>query len=478
MNEQSSPHFEEIFESFETQRKWLLSLITDPSGSRYFKVKTKAQQLNEFQEQLDRTQSFLNFAQNPQSQFNSIHVAGTSGKGSVVTMLAAILTASGLNTGYHISPYLQVINEKLVINNQMIAPTDFIHLVKEFKSLYSDWAGSGGEFESLKYGEAWVALTYLWLAGRQVDWAVIETGLGGRYDPTNILPSKLAVLTNINYDHVGSLGPELTDIAWHKAGIIKAGSLAVTAERNPDVLQVFQNEAKERDVPLFCLDKDFTYRVKKMDSSGALIEIDGPFNSYGDVAIKMQGSFQPVNAALAVAAADLLREKYSLPITVSSVREALRELVFAGRMEIMQEEPLVMIDGAHNRHKVQSLVESLKSLYPNKKITVVLGMLSTKDSNGMVEELAPIVSRWIATQPHVYGKPSTTAEELAAVIKDHAPDAKIQQIENVQEGVKLALSHAGNEDMVLVTGSLYMIGDAREIWLPARDILRGLEQNR
>jgi dihydrofolate synthase/folylpolyglutamate synthase len=471
--------FDAILEKYHQARQWLLSLITDPTGSRYFQDKSSDVRMQEFIEQIDRIENFLQFAGDPQNQYHSVHVAGTSGKGSVVNMIAAILSATGLKTGFHVSPYLQVCNEKLIVDGEMIPPSEFVDLVDGFRNIYHEWINSGGKYPSLKYGEAWVALTYYWMAKRQVEWAVIETGLGGRYDPTNVLLSQIQVITNVDYDHVESIGPELTDIADHKAGIIKSNGLVVTAEQKPGILSVIQQEVEKKQGYLYCLGEDFNFSVQhqEMDSESVWLSVNTPHSEYTDVRVTMRGNFQPVNAALSIAAVDILANRYHLPVSEQSVRTGLDGLVYPGRMEIIQADPLVILDGAHNSHKMQALVDSLSTLYPDKNITSVIGMLSTKDYRGMIQLLIPISSRWIVTQPHVFGKPSTPPEDIVDFIREMSPRAAIQQFDHVFDALDLVISKSSKKDLIVITGSLYLVGEARERWFPSRDILFGLEQN-
>ncbi|MGD8458034.1 MAG: Mur ligase family protein [Anaerolineales bacterium] len=452
-----------------------MSLITDPTGARYQEEKSAEVRLREFQEQIERTCDFLDFAGNPQTKFQSIHIAGTSGKGSVVNMIAAILSAGGMKTGFHISPYLQVCNEKLIVDGKMISPSDFVQLVDDFREIYRKWINSSVKYQSLKYGEAWVALTYLWMAKRQVEWAVIETGLGGRYDPTNVLPSVMQVITNVDYDHVEVLGPELSKIADHKAGIIKPNGLVVTATQSPEVLSIIHREAKQKAATVYHLGEDFSFTATGQDSLGVKISVQTPHRDYKDVQISMGGNFQPVNAALSIASVDILAKSLDLRIPDEAVHLGLDGLTFPGRMEIVQEEPMVILDGAHNSHKMGALVGSLASRYSNKKVTAIIGILSTKDFKGMIDRLAPIVSRWAVTQPHVFGKPSTPPAEIVSYIRTLNPKAEVRSFELVGEALESVLSGAAKDDLSVVTGSLYLVGEARERWFPTTDILRGLE---
>ncbi len=471
----TSQDFESILTEFRRQYQWLLSLVTDPSGARYFTPKTKQQRLQEFEEQLARTADFLHFIGDPQARFNAIHVAGTSGKGSVVSLLAAVLAASGLKTGCHISPYLQVPNEKLVVDGRMISPSGFSALVGKFQGEYRRWQQAGGRFDSLKYVEAWAVLTYMWLAASGVEWGVVETALGGRYDPTNVLPSKLAVLTNINYDHTEVLGESLSEIAGHKAGIIKPGGIAITAETKAEPLAVFRREAQDKGARLYELGKDYSYQVETVDNKGVRVSVSGPYHSYPHLHVPLTGLFQPLNVSLAVAALDVLRHEYQLPLNQESVQAGLQAVRFPGRMEVVQRRPLVMLAGAHNRHKMSSLVESLAELYPGRKFTVVMGMLSIKDAQGMVEALAPLAGRWVASQPQVYGKPAMTAQDLAERILQAAPEAQVLVCPQVADALEAALDGAAPHDLVLVTGSLYLLGEARSRGYPTEQLLRELE---
>jgi dihydrofolate synthase/folylpolyglutamate synthase len=356
----------------------------------------------------------------------------------------------------------------------MISPSDFVELVEQFRRDYQKWSTSDGKYQALKYGEAWVALTFMWMASQQVGWAVIETGLGGRYDPTNVVPAKLAVITNVDYDHTEVLGETLVEIAGHKAGIIKPGGLAITAEANPEVLEVIKAEAAQKNARLYCLGEDFSYQIKDT-AQGLSLNLQGVNQSYSRLRVAMKGSFQLHNAVLAVASLDLLVAEKHFELSEEVVREGLLNVSYGGRLEIIQEDPLVILDGAHNHHKAQTLVDSLQELYPGKKMTVVLGTLSIKDFSGIIQALQPITGKWIATQPKVFGKPSASPEDLARVIKEVDPGAQVILAEDVVLGIKTSLEEVDKDEIILVTGSLYMVGDARAYWHPTDEILLELE---
>ncbi|MGB0388046.1 MAG: bifunctional folylpolyglutamate synthase/dihydrofolate synthase [Ardenticatenaceae bacterium] len=465
--------YDEIISDFRAQERWLFSLITDPEGKRYFEKKSRDTQERELWEQLDRTADFLRFAGHPERGFKSVHVAGTSGKGSVTTMIAGILSECGLPTGHLTSPYLQLPTEKLMYNGRPIAPSEFAELVRDFRVIYEAWKEAGNP--NLRYGEAWVSLKYLWLAKRQVAWGVVETGVGGRYDPTNALPAQLAVITNVDYDHVKTLGPELSDIAWHKAGIIKEGQLAITAASNPTVLEVIRAEAARKGATLYALGQDFDVMVHESDR----ISVQTPFNRYDHIRIKAKGAYQLQNAGLAIAAVDVLAHHNLLPNVGGGLGQrfasALAEVTYAGRMEIVSTEPLVVLDGAHNPAKMQALVHSVQSSYPNKRLITILGALLYKDVTQIVEILEPISSQFIATQPHVFGKPATPAHMLAEKIRHLSPTKPIAFAEQVHDAIEQALALARPDDLLLITGSLYLVGEARAYWYPTEQLLRESE---
>lgn len=469
---QHSDEIERALAEFRQAEKWLFTLITDPKGERYFQEKSPEVRLAEFREQIERMQSFLDYCGNPEQSFPAIHVAGTSGKGSVVNFLAGILRAGGYRTGYHVSPYLQVCTEKLIVDDQMIRPSEFAGLVADFRHRYEGWLAANDQFSAIKYGEAWVALTFLWMARQNVEWGVIETGLGGRYDPTNVVPSKLAVITNVNFDHMEVLGETLPEIAAHKAGIIKPGGLAITAETNPEVLAIIRAEAEVKGAELFCVGKDFTYQ--RTDQAGGF-SVQGMYRNYSDLHLAMAGEFQVENAALAVAALDLLDGRGMLSLDPTAFQTGMQVEV-AGRFEIVQTEPVVVLDGAHNQHKASALAASLAAAFPGKRLTMVLGTLSIKDFRGIIHALAPVTGKWVATQPKVFGKPAAPAAALAEVIRSIAPGQPVLEVDQIPEAVRIAIKQASQNDVVVVTGSLYMLGEARGVWYPVEQILGSLER--
>lgn len=471
----SPKDFEAILERYNKAQDWLLSLIIDIKGERYKEEKSPEQRLSEYQTNIHRMEEFLDFIGNPQTKFKSVHIAGTSGKGSVAVMLANILSAAGYSTGYHISPYLQVCNEKLIIDRKMISSAEFAEVVFDFRDLYLAWQAQSTTYLTIKYGEAWVALTYYWLARRNVDWGIIETGLGGRFDPTNVLPSSLSIITNVDFDHVKSIGPDLENIAWHKSGIIKENQFVIVGEQNPMVIKIIEKEAKTQQSKVYRLGVDFNYSMIKDNHKSLLLNVDTPNTNYKNMAMPLLGTHQASNASLAVAAVDLLAQEFELDISPEAVINGLADTNFPGRFEIIQQDPIVLLDGAHNPHKMQSLVNTLHSNFSGKRIIVCIGVLSVKDVSGMIKVIDPLVDTWVATQPNVLGKPAMPVEELIEHIKKVSPNKKIFSAGNIQSGLDIAFDRADPDTVIVVTGSLYLVGDARERWNSKKQLLLEIE---
>ena len=469
-NRPESSNQEAILDDYKASYEWLLSLVTDPTGSRYIIEKSLSQRLAEYQKQLERTVALLDFLGNSQDQYKSIHIAGTGGKGSVTMMIGSILGECGLKVGVHTSPYLQIPNEKLLINGKIISPSRFSGLIKDFKQQYEAFVSRYPHLAP-QYGEAWVALVHLYFGQQQVDWGVIEAGMGGRFDPTNVLNPEATVITNVDLDHVPQLGTTLEEIADHKAGIIKFGVPIVTGETKPATLEVIKREAAGKNSPLFSLGQDFGVEVKAISETGSIIDITTPFHRYGDVRINLPGIFQPQNAATAITAVDILSRRHQIPLSPEKIGKSLRTIEFAGRMETVQKHPTVILDGAHNPQKMGYLAQSLQAIYGNRDYTLIIGMLATKDAVSSITHLLPKAGRVIVTSPHVFGKPSIKIEEMAALIQNIDPSKMVETADNVTSGIHRALEGAMPDELIVVTGSIYMLGEAREYWFPSRDIL-------
>lgn len=474
MKPANTPEWQEVRTRYDDALRWLESLITDPKGERYLIPQTQDEIRQSQETSLARISRFLDYLGNPQQAYHTVHIAGTGGKGSVATMIAATLHASGVSSGLHTSPYLQVPNEKLVANGRMVTPSGLVELIEHFRSLYEGYVDRFPD-DRPKYGEAWVALTDLFFRRMGVEWVALETGMGGRFDPTNAGDYDMSVITNVDFDHVPQLGTTLPEIAWHKAGIIKPGKPVITGETKPEALEVIGKEAASQHSKLYRISRDYWAEGIRHQEQGIVTNISTPFGRVDDLYISLLGEYQATNAATAIMSSYLLRELYDVPVTEEGIREAMGRLKIAGRMEVMQTRPLVIIDGAHNPQKMRAAASALRQDYPGIEKTLVIGMLQTKDALASLAEIVPVVDRVIATEARVIGKPSFEARQIAELARSVRPGLSISVEPDVQFAIKQTISEAGPGAMVFVTGSIYMLGRARDLWHPQEELLRRLE---
>jgi dihydrofolate synthase / folylpolyglutamate synthase len=387
---------------------------------------------------LERTQQVLDALGRPQDAYATVHVTGTSGKGSTSAVIAAMLSAAGYRTGLRTSPYLQVASEKLQISHRLIDGASFAAAVDEVFG-----AAEQLGLAPLVYTEAWAALSYLWFAQRQVDIAVIEVGAGGRFDTTNVITPDVSVITSVGMDHVVSLGPTLADIAWHKAGIIKRGRPVVIGDLRPEARTIVEHEAEALGAPII----------------SAVEPVVAPETG-------MRGAFQATNAATAVAVMDALRAS-GWAIPGAAEQSGLAAARLPGRLERMPGDgPGVWLDGAHNADKMQALVSSLGSILGRKPVMVV-GALGSKDIDSIAGAISRAASVVVSTEPHVFGKHALPTAEVAGALRAVGFSGPIECEPEPLRAVSTA-EEIGRirHEPVVVTGSLYLVGEVRRRWFP------------
>ena len=420
---------------------------------------------------LARVRRFLALLGDPHLAYPVIHVGGTSGKGSTSTAIAAMLTAAGYRTGLHTSPYLQAATEKLQIDGSLIAPRTFAGLVDELLAAHQTWLATGEE--PLTYGEIWIGLLATYFAHERVTVAVIEVGAGGRFDLTNVVSPAVSVITSIGLDHTVTLGATIPEIAWHKAGIIKRGAPAVIAVTDPAALgPILAEVAATGASPRRVIPGD-------TDSLVAAGPNDTTWHERAtgqEWTIALAGSFQVANGATAVAAIRALVETTpGFTVPDAAIRAGLAATRIPGRCETVGGEPRVLLDGAHNPEKMAALAAALPTLAPvepGRRRIAVLGVLEAKEHAAMLAALAPRIDELIATSPQVLAKPSAAAGALAATAREIGFTGPITIEPEPGAALERALSHAGAGDRVLVTGSLYLVGNVRERWFPTAEIVR------
>lgn len=419
---------------------------------------------------MGRLVRFLGRLGNPQAGRPLIHIGGTSGKGSTSTALAAILTAAGYRTGLHTSPYLQTPLEKLQVNGRLIDPEAFIAITGQFLDEHERWIADGEE--PLTYGEAWNALTWLFFRRENVEVGIVEVGAGGRFDLTNILTPALSIITSVGIDHTNTLGPTIEDIAWHKAGIIKPGVPALTTVPNPVARGIIIEEADRQQAPLTVVDLDEAIADVATGPDGTTWRERETGENHR---MTMAGAFQARNGQTAMSAARLLND-LGFTISPEAIASGLRAARIPGRAEVIAGDPRVLLDGAHNPEKLAAFAQDVPALLPldagGRRIGVV-GLLDAKKGDEMLRSLVPVIDVLVATSPQVLAKTSKQAGSVARLAREAGFAGEVIVERDPGRAIERALAEAdpARGDAVLVTGSLYLVGNVRERWYSERDIV-------
>lgn len=383
---------------------------------------------------------------NPQNDYQCIHVAGTNGKGSVASALARILRDSGYKTGLYTSPHLIRFNERIAVNGNQISNNQVVETYHEVKKAHQ------GD-RDLTFFEFATAMAFHHFSRQRVDWAVIETGMGGRLDATNIVRPALSIITNISIEHKDYLGATLVDIAGEKAGIIKRKKPVITGAGQEKAIRVIEKKAEKENARFLCFKKDFKVRRAR----NGIFHYYGVDHTWRNLKTGLMGHFQVENAALTLAACEvLLGEGLDLP--VQSIRRGLRENKWPGRLEKVSDSPLVILDGAHNLSAARNLTKYLTEHLRHKKITLVLGMLNDKPYPAILRALLPVCNRVIFTQPQIDRSlpPEMLQAESGGMVKH------VEVVQKVSEAVKHAIKTAMWDEVVCIAGSLYVVGEAKE----------------
>ena len=383
---------------------------------------------------------------NPQRNYRCIHVAGTNGKGSIASGLTAALRCAGYKTGLYTSPHLVRFNERICINGEPIADGRVVEGYRAVRAVHS------GEREPTFFEFA--TAMALWEFGAQkVDWAVIETGMGGRLDATNVLMPALSVITNISVEHGEYLGNTVASVAYEKAGIIKPGVPVVTGVRQKSAVAAIEAKAATEKAPLFRMGKDF--RVRRSAKGFIYYGID---HTWKGMQTSLAGKFQADNAALVAAACETLARTKAADISEAHVRQGLVDNRWPGRLEVVKERPRVIFDGAHNLAAARELGRYMVDALAGRRITLVVGILDDKPYQAMLDYLVPHCARAVLTQP-VIGR-ALSAATLHEAIAPACPDITV--IPNVADALAHAVATSAPEDVVVVAGSLYVVGEAKQ----------------
>jgi dihydrofolate synthase/folylpolyglutamate synthase len=425
---------------------------------------------------LERTEKVLAVLGNPHRRSLSVHIAGTNGKGSVAAMVASMLRSEGFRVGLFTSPHLVSFTERIRINNSQISEAEVVRLTGEIKEKISAVAALAGE---PTFFEFVTVMAFLYFAENNVDWSVIEVGMGGRLDATNLIVPEASIITGISYDHKEFLGDSLSDIALEKAGIIKKGVPVVCSAQEPEVEQILRKKADEASSPFFIYGKDFRGTLRSTDLTGTRFDYNSEGHAFTDLHVPLAGEHQVVNACAAVQAFLLCRAHDVRRSTPDAVREGLAAARWQGRLELVNGDPPIILDGAHNPHAASALAEFIRKQYINYRVVLIAGIMSDKDIAGILAPLLPLASDIIFTAPN-YGRsapPGLLAEHAASLGFHSTVDLSISDA--MASAKKIAFSPPSNRSgpaVILITGSFFTIGEAKEL-LGERAVLRDLREN-
>jgi dihydrofolate synthase/folylpolyglutamate synthase len=377
--------------------------------------------------------------------YDCVHIAGTNGKGSIASMVASVLSRAGYKVGLYTSPHLVHFNERIRINGAPIADEEVVRAAEAVRRIYT-------QSDPPTFFECATAMALYHFAQEAVDWAVLETGMGGRFDATNVVTPRACVISNVTLEHTEYLGIRLEDIAEEKAGIIKPGVPAVTGVRQRHALAVIEKTANRAAAPLRRLGKEIRVR----QTANGTFHYVGDTRQWRGLTVGLSGSHQVQNAGLALGALEFLQEK-GLILPDEAVYAGLREVSWPGRLEIVCHSPLVLLDGAHNPGAVGVLERFLRTQTDPGVLTMVVGILRDKAWRGMLRRLAALCNRMILTRPQ-YERADDPAEQARFVRNYHG---NVEVIPRIDEAIAFALDTLDSDAALCITGSLYTIGEAK-----------------
>ncbi len=396
---------------------------------------------------LDRVARLVELMGDPQRTYPVVHLTGTNGKGSTARILTSLLVAKGLSVGTYTSPHLERFNERIAWNAEAISDAAFVEIIDAVASIERVMEEPPTVFEIL------TAAAFRWFADVAVDAGVIEVGLGGKWDATNVADGQVAVVTNVSLDHAETIGPTLADIATEKAGIVKPGSTLVLGETDPVLAEIFRSagaaEVWERD-------RDFGCTVNQLAHGGRLVDLRTPGASYDDVYLPLHGAHQGDNAAIALAAAEAF---FGAPLDAEVIEDAFAGVRVPGRLEVVSRQPLVVLDGAHNPAGAAAAAEAIAEAFGDVAgRVVVVGLLQGKDPVEMLQALQADGARVLVACPAPSPR-TLPPDDVAAAARSMGIESETAN--SVPEALARALAIASPDDLVLVTGSLYVVGAAR-----------------
>ncbi|WP_020661001.1 bifunctional tetrahydrofolate synthase/dihydrofolate synthase [Amycolatopsis benzoatilytica] len=421
---------------------------------------------------LARIQALTTLLGEPNHGYPVLHIAGTNGKGSVARMIDSLLTRMGLRTGRYTSPHLQLVTERIALDGRPVSAARYAELYQDVAPYVAMVDGASADGVPMSKFEVLTGMAFAAFSDAPVEAAVIEAGMGGAWDATNVADGQVAVITPIGLDHTDYLGPTAVDAAAEKAGIIKPGAVAVIGEQDPEVLNVLLKRAVEVDVAVARAGSEFAVLEREIAVGGQMLKLQGLGGVYDEIFLPLHGAHQAANAALALAAVEAFfgagKDKQ---LVVEAVREAFAEVENPGRLEHVRAAPAVLVDAAHNPMGARALATTIADEFHFRRLVAVVGVLSDKDARGILDALEPVVSDVVVTRSS--SPRSLPLEELAALAGSIFGEERVLAEPDLETAIETAIGLVEQSDDpeeplagggVLVTGSVVLAGDARTLF--------------
>lgn len=412
---------------------------------------------------LKRMVEMMSFVGNPHKKRRCVHITGTKGKGSTSIIIASILKELGLKTGLFTSPHLIYLEERMKVNDRMISQKMFVELINRLKP-YIDRIMVKTPALMPTFFEIVTAIAFLYFERKKVDISVLEVGMGGRLDSTNIILPEISVITPVGYDHTARLGHTLDRIAYEKAGIIKEGVPVISSVQEPEALSVISKTCKEKNARLYLVGKDILINnikaTKRNGIYGTGCEIQTWKNKYKNIFLPLVGRHQVENCATAIGSLEVLSENGVIKTDNEMVINALAKVKCPARIEVISKSPLIILDTAHTVSSMKILRESIKENFSFKKLIVVIGLSADKDIEGILKEIACVADGLILTRT---GNPREAEPEQMAVTAKRFYRKKPMVIEDIDEALKEARRIAKKDDLICITGSFFLAGKMKTL---------------
>jgi len=417
---------------------------------------------------LSRVEQLMDAVGGPHRRLHAVHIAGTKGKGSVAHMVHVVLSGAGLTTGLYTQPHLVDLEERIRINGEPIAKEETVALLQSMYPYVQRIRAEAPE-ESPTFFDLVTTAAFASFAQHKVDVAVIEVGLGGRLDSTNVIQPQVAVITRIDYDHVNRLGPTLDGIAWEKAGIVKDGVPVVSSPQTAEAMRVIESRCREKRARLHVVGRDITIEhaepIANEPPYGIRFSLVSRKRRYDDLTLPMLGLHQATNAATAVLALEAMEERTGLLLDEHVVRRAFATLRIPGRIEVVPGSPLTIIDAAHNVASAAALRAVLERHFADRRIILVLGISRDKDLTGIVRELAPLAAGVLLTMSD---SPRAVHPTQLLWRVRRVTDVEAVAMDDAFQALAKARAWAGPDDLIVITGSFFLAGMLRPAVLSDR----------